>query len=171
VSSAVSITAAFLACLLISSAALSAEPEPECGVDMPHTTMGLSFDPATIEKFGSFDIDGGLYRQGLIARCIAVHIDCSKEANQCRMVEVGILKLGPYPEIGPITLTDPMRIVEWTKDGLVAAGQTHACQSTQLSVDFTHRKVQLVSTPLCPPGGAPVIEELRTFRMSEPKRS
>ena len=34
------------------------------------------------------------------------------------MVEVQTLKVGPYLEIGSITPTDPMRIVEWTKDGL-----------------------------------------------------
>ena len=90
--------------------AFAAETEPPCGVDMPHTTADSSFDPATIEKSGIFLIEGGLYRQATIATCIAVHIDCSKETSLCQMVEVRILKLGPYPEIGPITLTDPMRI-------------------------------------------------------------
>ena len=90
-----------------------------------------------------------------------------KKMNQCEMVEVQILILGPYPEIGPINLTDPMRIVEWTKDGLTATGDTHLCQRTQLNVDFVHRKVQLVATPRCPPGGPAVIEEVRTFPMFE----
>jgi hypothetical protein len=31
---------------------LAAEPEPKCGVDMPHTTGSLSFDPTTMEKTG-----------------------------------------------------------------------------------------------------------------------
>jgi len=83
------------------------------------------------------------------------------------MVEVQILKLGPYPEIGPINLTDPMRIVAWTKDGLTAAGDTHLCQRTQLNVDFVHRKVQLVATDRCHPGKPAVIEEVRTFPMFE----
>ena len=75
----------------------------------------------------------------------------------------------PYPEIGPIALTDPMHIDKWTKDGLIAAGKTGPCQSTQLIVDFAHRKVQLVATPLCPPGRGPVVDELRTFPMFERK--
>ena len=33
------------------------------------------------------------------------------------MIDVGL-----YSEIGTIVVTDPMRIVEWTKDGLTAAG-------------------------------------------------
>ena len=134
---------------------------------MPHTTGSLSFDPATFEISGAFLIEGGLYREGELGTCMAVHIECHKKINQCEMVEVPILKLGPYPEIGPINLTDPMRIVEWTKDGLTATGDTHFCQRTQLNVDFIHRKVQLVATPRCPPGGPAVIEEVRTFPMFE----
>jgi hypothetical protein len=152
---------------LLAAPASAAAQEPKCGVDMPHTTTRLSFDATTIEKSGIFSIDGGLYREGEAGTCVAVHIDCFKKTNQCDMVEVQILKLGPYPEIGPITPTDPMRIVEWTKDGLTAAGDTHLCQRTQLNVDFVHRKVQLVATPRCPPGGPAVIDEVRTFPMFE----
>jgi hypothetical protein len=92
--------------------------------------------------------------------------ECLKKMNQCDMIEVRILKLGPYPEIGPINLTDPMRIVAWTKDGLTAAGDTHLCQRTQLNVDFVHRKIQLVATDRCHPGNPAVIEEVRTFPTS-----
>jgi hypothetical protein len=152
--------------ILLAAPALATEPEPMCGVDMPHTTGSASFDPATVEKSGAFLIEGGLYREGQIGTCAAVHIECLKNTNQCEMVEVDILKLGPYPEIGPITLTNPMRIGEWTKDGLTAAGDTNLCQRTQLNVDFVHRKVQLVATDLCHPGEPAVIEEVRTFPMS-----
>jgi len=152
--------------ILLAAPVLAAEPEPKCGVDMPHTTGSLSFDPTTIEKTGAFLIEGGLYREGEVGTCVAVHIECLKKMNQCDMVEVMILKLGPYPEIGPINLTDPMRIAAWTKDGLTAAGDTHLCQRTQLNVDFVHRKVQLVATDRCHPGEPAVIEEVRTFPMS-----
>jgi hypothetical protein len=151
---------------LLAVAASAAEPEPKCGVDMPHTTGSLSFDSTTIERNGAFLIEGGLYRKGEVGTCSAVHIECLKKMNQCDMVEVRILKLGPYPEIGPINLTDPMRIVAWTKDGLTASGDTHLCQHTQLNVDFAHRKVQLVATDRCHSGEPAVIEEVRTFPMS-----
>jgi hypothetical protein len=155
---------------LLAVPASAAEPEPKCGVDMPHTTGSLSFDPTTFEKTGAFLIEGGLYREGEVGTCVAVHIECHKKMNQCDMIEVMILKLGPYPEIGPITLTDPMRIGEWTKNGLTAAGDTHLCQRTQLNVDFVHRKVQLVATDRCHPGEPAVIEEVRTFPMFEFER-
>jgi hypothetical protein len=140
---------AIFACLL-ASPTLAAEPEPKCGVDMPHTTGNLSFDPTTIEESGVFLIEGGLYQEGEVGTCVAVHIECLKKMNQCDMVEVSILKV-VYPEIGPITLKNPMRIAAWTKDGLTAAGDTHPCQRIQLNVDFVHRKVQLVATPRCSP--------------------
>ena len=81
------------------------------------------------------------------------------------------IEAGPYSEIGPINLTNPMRIAAWTKDGLTAAGDTHLCQHTQLNVDFVHRKVQLVATDLCHPGNPAVIEEVRTFPMSAFERN
>ena len=147
---------------LLAAPALAAEPEPKCGVDMPHTTGTLSFDPSTMEETGAFLIEGGLYQEGEVGTCMAVHIECHKNLHQCEMVEVLILKLGPYPEIGPINLTGPMRIGQWTKDGLTAAGD----QPTHLNVDFVHRKVQLVATDRCHPGKPAVIEEVRTFPMS-----
>jgi hypothetical protein len=161
---------AITGCLAAPSSMLAADPQPECGVDMPHTTTSSSFDPAAIERDGIFQIDGGLFRNGLVARCIAVHIECLKETKQCQMVEVRLLRIKPYPEIGPITITDPMNIVEWTQTGLMAAGKTHICQWTQLSVDFVARRVQLVATPRC---GAttPVVEELKTFPMVEHLRT
>jgi hypothetical protein len=152
--------------ILLAAPVLAAEPEPKCGVDMPHTTGSASFDPTTFEKSGAFLIEGGLYREGEVGTCVAIHIECLKNTNQCEMVEVQMLKLGPYPEIGPITLTNPMRIGEWTKDGFTASGDTHLCQRTQLNVDFVHRKVQLVATDRCHPGEPAVIEEVRTFPMS-----
>jgi hypothetical protein len=155
--------------LLAPAWAAEPEPEPKCGVDMPHTTGSLSFDPTTIEESGVFLIEGGLYREGEVGTCLAVHVECLKKMNQCDMVEVAILKVGPYPEIGPITLADPMRVVAWTKDGLSAAG-TYVCQRTELNVDFVHRKVQLVTTPRCPPGRPAVIEEVRTFPTFERNR-
>jgi hypothetical protein len=155
---------------LLAVATSAAEPEPKCGVAMPHTTGSLSFDSMTIERNGAFLIEGGLYREGEVGTCLAVHIECLKKMNQCDMVEVRILKLGPYPEIGPINLTDPMRVVAWTKDGLAAAGDTHLCQRTRLNVDFVHRKVQLVATDRCHPGAPAVIEEVRTFPMSSFER-
>src|ERR1700730_41686 len=130
--------------LVASWSALAAESQPECGVDMPHTTTSSSFDPAVIERDGIFLIEGGLFRNGLVARCIAVHIECLKETKQCQMVEVRLLRVKPYPEIGPITVTDPMNVIEWTRTGLMATGKTHLCQWTQLSVDFVARRVQLV---------------------------
>ena len=151
---------------LLAAPASAAEPEPKCGVDMPHTTGSLSFDSKTMEISGAFVIEGGLYREGEVGTCVAVHIECLKKMNQCDMVEVQILKLGPYPEIGPINLTDPMRIAAWTKDGLTAAGDTHRCQRTQLNVDFVHRQVQLVATDRCHPGNPAVIWEVRTFPIS-----
>jgi len=157
---------AFFPIILMAAPVWAAELEPKCGVDMPHTTGSLSFDPTTMEKTGAFLIEGGLYREGEVGTCVAVHIECLKNMNQCDMVEVMILKLGPYPEIGPINLTDPMRIAAWTKDGLTASGNTHLCQHTPLNVDFVQRKVQLVATDRCHPGNPAVIEELRTFRMS-----
>jgi hypothetical protein len=152
--------------ILLAAPVLAAEPEPKCGVDMPHTTGSTSFDPTTFEKSGAFLIEGGLYREGEVGTCVAIHIECLKNTNQCDMVEVQILKLGSFPEIGPITLTNPMRIGEWTKDGLTASGDTHLCQRTQLNVDFVHRKVQLVAMDRCHPGEPAVIEEVRTFPMS-----
>jgi hypothetical protein len=145
---------------LLAIPALAAGPEQECGVGMPHTTGELSFDPES----KVFVIDGGLVRNGT-ALCIAVSIQCSRETNICEMIEVPLLKIMSHFEIGPITLTDPMHIVEWTKHGLIAAGQTHLCQRTQLSVDFDERKVQFVKTPLCPPGKPARVEELQTFPM------
>jgi hypothetical protein len=57
--------------------------------------------------------------------------------NQCDMVSVQTLKLGPYPEIGPITLADPMRVVAWTKDGLSAAhGSMIRAAGTRISGMF-----------------------------------
>jgi hypothetical protein len=50
--------------------------EPECGVDMPHTTGVLSFDPTSTERTGAFLIEGGLYREGQLGTCVAVHIEC-----------------------------------------------------------------------------------------------
>jgi hypothetical protein len=144
----------------------AAELEPKCGVDMPHTTGSLSFDTKTMEISGAFVIEGGLYREGDVGTCVAVHIECIKKKNQCDMVEVPILKLGSYPEIGSINLTDSMSIAAWTKDGLTAAGDTHLCQRTQLNVDFVYRKVQLVAMDRCHPGKPAVIEEVRTFPMS-----
>ena len=160
------VLSAFAIILMAAAPVLAAEPEPKCGVDMPRTTGSLSFDPTTMVKTGAFLIEGGLYREGEVGTCVAVHIECLKNMNQCDMVEVMILKLGPYPEIGPINLTDPMRIAAWTKDGLTAAGDTHLCQHTQLNVDFVHRKVQLVVMDRCHPGNPAVIEEVRTFPMS-----
>jgi hypothetical protein len=128
---AMRVLSVFFPIILMAAPVLAAEPEPKCGVDMPHTTGSLSFDPTTIEKTGAFLIEGGLYREGEVGTCVAVHIECLKKMNQCDMVEVLILKLGPYPEIGPINLADPMRIAAWTKDGLTAAGDTHLCQRTQ----------------------------------------
>jgi hypothetical protein len=122
------LSAFFFPIILMVAPVLAAGPEPKCGVDMPHTTASLSFDPTKMEKTGAFLIEGGLYREGEVGTCVAVHIECLKKMNQCDMVEVMILKLGPYPEIGPINLTDPMRIAAWTKDGLTAAGDTHLCQ-------------------------------------------
>ena len=110
------------------------------------------------------------HQEGEVGTCVAVHIECLKKMNQCDMVEVTILKVGVYPEIGPITLNNPMRIAAWTKDGLTAAGDTHLCQRTQLNVDFVHRKVQLVATDRCHPGKPAVIEEVRTFPMSSFER-
>jgi len=86
--------------------------QPECGVDMPHTTTSSTFDPAAIERDGIFQIEGGLFLSGLVGQYIAVHIECVKEAKKCEMVEVRLLRIKPYPEIGPITLTDPMNIIE-----------------------------------------------------------
>jgi hypothetical protein len=155
---------------LLAIPALADGPEPECGVGMPHTTGTLSFDPATIEVSKVFLIEGGLVHNGT-ALCIAVSIQCFRETNICEMIEVPLLRIMSHSEIGPITLSDPMHIVEWTKHGLIAAGQTHLCQRTQLSVDFDERKVQLVKTPLCPPGKPARVEELQAFPMSEQPRS
>jgi hypothetical protein len=121
---------------------------------------------------GVFLIEGGLYRQGE-ETCVAVHIECIRKTNQCEMIEVSILKLPilPYPEIGPIKLYDPIRIVEWTRESLIAEGNTTSCQSTQLTVDFGQHKAHLIETPRCPPGAsAPIVKEVRTFR-TNPSRT
>ena len=57
--------------ILMAAPVLAAEPEPKCGVDMPHTTGSLSFDPTTMEKTGAFVIEGGLYREGEVGTCVA----------------------------------------------------------------------------------------------------
>jgi hypothetical protein len=148
-----------IACLF-ASPGWAAEPKPDCGtgIPRPRPTAPSSFE---VEQAGVFFIEGGLFRSG-VARCIVVSIECLVGTNECTMFEARLLSGG---QKGPITLTDPMGIVEWTMSGLKAVGKTHLCQSTQLTVDFARRKVQLVATPVeaprCPPVGPPKIDELR----------
>ena len=67
--------------ILMAAPVLAAEPEPKCGVDMPHTTGSLSFDPMTIEKTGAFLIEGGLYREGEVGTVLPSTLSASRRST------------------------------------------------------------------------------------------
>jgi hypothetical protein len=88
---------------------------------MPRTTTSSGFNPTDIEN-GAFQVDGGLIAHNGSPLCVAVHIECVKETKQCQMVEVHLMRIKPFPEIGPIFINNPMQITAWSKNGLTATG-------------------------------------------------